>query len=131
MLDWLHIFSSLTDLELQELSLFCQKKTVSVGGTLFSYWDPANALYIIESGRMGIFDSENNRLWVVSKDDILGEMTILGWEDSRTASAVALEETILITILGFSIRKLAETNNDIFTKIQKIISERRQENIDM
>lgn len=125
------MFSSLSKDELQELSLFCQKKDISVGETLFSYWDPANALYIIESGRMGIFDSGNNRLWVVSQDDMLGEMSILGWEDSRTASAVALEDTTLITILGFSIRKLAETNNEIFVKIQEIISKRRQENIDI
>lgn len=131
MLEGLTIFSILSEQELQELSLFCQKKTIPVGETLFSHWDEANTLYIIQSGRIGIFDSEDNRLWVLWENDILGEMAVLGWEERRTASAVALDTVSLITILGVAMEKLAETNNEIFVKIQRIISKRRQENIDI
>ena len=131
MLENLNIFKSLTESELRELSLFCQKKNLSEWEKLFSLWDPANALYIVESWSVDVINKDDKVIATVKSGDILWEMAILWWEDSRTASAIASLDTTLITILGFSIEKLAETNEEIFEKIQKIISERRQGNIEI
>ncbi len=131
MLENLEIFSELDERELDELALFCQKKSILSWEKLFSHWDAANTLYVVETWSIEILDENNESIWVVSDWDILWEMAILWWEESRTASAVALSDTKLITILGFSMEKLAETNQEIFEKIQRIITKRRQENIDM
>ena len=131
MLENLNIFKSLTESELKELSLFCQKKALSAWEKLFSLWDAANALYIVESWSVDVINENDKVIATVKSGDILWEMAILWWEDSRTASAVASSDTDLITMLGFSVEKLAETNSEIFEKIQKIISERRQGNIEI
>ena len=131
MLENLNIFESLTESELQELSLFCQKKALSAWESLFALWDPANSLYIVKSGWVDVINGDKKIIATVKSGDILWEMAILWGEDSRTASAVASSDAVLITILGVSMEKLAETNSEIFEKIQKIISERRQGNIEI
>ena len=131
MLENLEIFNSLNQSELDELALFCQKKSVSKWEKLFSVWDPANTLYIVVSGLIDVVDEDNKSIWNISEGDILWEMAILWWEDARTASAIALSDASLVTILGFSMEKLAERHEEIFEKIQRIITKRRQENIDM
>lgn len=131
MLENLNIFESLTESELQELSLFCQKKTLSAWEPLFALWDAANSLYIVESGWVDVINRDKKIIATVKSGDILWEMAILWGENSRTASAVASSDAVLITILGVSMEKLAETNSEIFEKIQKIISERRQGNIEI
>ena len=131
MLEELKIFDSLTDQELNELSIFCQKKVISRSETIFSAWDESNSLYIVESGKIQIVSTSDKVLAVLWSGDMFWEMTILWWENSRTATAIALEDSVLITILWVSMQRLAEKNNEIFEKIQKIIIERRQENIDI
>ena len=131
MLDWLKIFSSLTEYEMKELSLFCQKKRLSKWDKLFSLWDSANVLYVVESWTLDIFDENNKKLGIVARDDILWEMAILWWEMGRTATVIATSDVSLVAILWLSIEKLAEENHQIFTKIQEIITKRRHDNIDL
>lgn len=49
-------------------------------------------------------------------------------EGKRMATGIAGEDTTVITLLSFSIKKLAEKNPVVMSKIQRIIDERVTQN---
>lgn len=126
-LHWLDLLKNLTLEEKNNLELFCQEKYLNAWDTLFHEWDEANAMYILATGEIEVsklLDSKRVRLWDVSAEEIIWEMALFGKNKRRMATAIAKRDSILITILDFSIKELTHKYPDLLSKIQDIIEER-------
>lgn len=126
MLD-LKILEALSDEDKESLSYFCQEKYLKEWDILFREWDDANAMYILKTWAFEvtkIVDWEEVLLWKVRAEEMLWEMAIFWDKDKRMATATCIKDSVLITILSFSIVEMAKKNPDLFNKIKEIINER-------
>lgn len=125
------LFAELTDQERQKLWLFCQEKFVPAWEKIFSQGDEANAMYILADGVIEISNSINGEkvvLWEVRAEEILGEMALFWEQSTRMATATALKNSVLLTILSFSIKELTLQHPQLLEKIKWIIEERTLNN---
>ena len=130
-LDWVYLLDQLTLDERNELSNFCQIRTILKGETLFTEWDEANAMYILKTGAVNIYKTiqgKQTSLGLVQAQEILWEMALFVNDGKRMGSAVATEDTEVIILISFSVKRLIEQNAMIMEKIQKIINERVSKN---
>ena len=85
-------------------------------------------MYIVKSWNIEvskILNWEKQVLWNVSVWWIIWEMALF-WDNSkRMASAIALDNVELITILWSSIKTLANKKPELLEKIKGIINERK------
>ncbi len=131
MLKWMKILNDLTEEEIKKLELFCQEKFVSKWEVLFREWDEAAAMYILKSGSFNILKNtwwKEISIWQVKAEETLWEMALFWDSSKRMATAIALEDSILITILNFSIKELTEENPELLEKIKSIIEVRNMQN---
>ena len=127
----LRLLENLSDSEKEELSMFCQEKKLMQWETLFDEWDEGNALYILKSGAVSIskfIDGSSVELWVVNAEEVLWEMSLFWDHSTRMGKAVAVEDTVLVTILNFSIKEMTSRHPELLDKIQSIIEERKIDN---
>ena len=118
---------SLSEIEKKNLSLFCQEKKLKKWDILFSEWDDASAMYILETWRMEISKKikwNEIVLWEIQPEEVLWEMALF-WETwTRMATAKALTGSTLLVILSFSIKELTYKHPELLEKIQLIIETR-------
>ncbi len=130
-LEGLELLKDLSDAQKDNLALFCQEKFLEPGEFLFHQWDDANAMYILASGEIEVYNTiESNtvKLWTVKAEEIIWEMAIFWDSKYRMATAKAKNQCILITILDFSIKEITQKYPKLLEKIQKIIEEREINN---
>ncbi|MCD5380484.1 cyclic nucleotide-binding domain-containing protein [Candidatus Gracilibacteria bacterium] len=131
MLDGLGILDYLSDSEKAQLEIFCQEKFMQPGEILFKEGDEANAMYFLKEGKVEISKNvkgTSTKLGVIEAEDILGEMALFGSSSKRMATAKIKKETVLITILSFSIKELTNKHPILLEKIKEIIEARNYEN---
>jgi CRP-like cAMP-binding protein len=121
----------LSDLEKENLSLYCQEKYLEKWEVLFIEWEEASAMYILREWSVEI--SKNNFwskkvLWIVEAEEILGEMAIFSNWDKRMATATAMKKTRLVIVLWFSIKEIVVKYPWLLEKIINIINKRRDKN---
>ncbi len=125
------MLSTLSQQDLENLSLFCQKKTVQRGEILFEQWDEANAMYILTVWEFEVYRthlSEKQFLWEVHAEEVLWEMALF-WESwKRMASARALVDSELVVLLDFSIKEMTEKYPELLQKLKEIIEIRNEQN---
>ncbi|HIC30025.1 MAG TPA: cyclic nucleotide-binding domain-containing protein, partial [Rhodospirillales bacterium] len=104
------------------------KKFIPKGDAIFRDGDPGEAAYLIESGTMGIFktvEGEEIQLATMSDGELLGEMAIIDGF-ARMAHAIALEDSVVVTIPRAGIdAMLAKQNPLIKTLIQILVDNLR------
>lgn len=130
-LSGIQLFSDLSSSEVENLSLFCQEKLLSRWEVLFHEWDEGNAMYILKSGSIKVskdVDGSELILGQVNAEEVLGEMALFWESQSRMATAEALDDCELVTILSFSINELTAKHPVLLEKIQRIIEERIVDN---
>lgn len=130
-LDELSLLSSLSQEEKQKLELFCQEKFLNKADELFKEWDEANSMYLLATWKIEIYKNiywEEAILWEIKAEEILWEMALFWWQWKRMASARAVEDTKLVTILSFSIEEITRKHPDLMKKIEDIINARESEN---
>lgn len=130
-LDGVKMFDNLNAEEKEKLSLFCQEKNVLAWDLIFEEWDEANSMYFLVKGNIEIYKNISWKeviLWEIKAEEILWEMAIFWTDWKRTASARAVVDSSLITILSFSIKEIAFKHPDLMAKIEMIIDERESEN---
>lgn len=95
------LFELLDEDELKELAAVIDSKRLTAEESLFQAGDFGESLYIIRSGSIELFIKDNSGQKIVLKiaeeGDIFGEVSMLD-NRPRTASAVALEETELLSL---------------------------------
>ena len=67
---------------------------------IFREGDPGEAVYLVESGSIGIFktvEGEEIQLATMKEGELFGEMAIIDGSD-RMAHAVALEDSVIVTL---------------------------------
>ena len=104
------------------------KKFIPKGDAIFRDGDPGEAAYLIGSGTMGIFktvEGEEIQLATMSDGELLGEMAIIDGF-ARMAHAIALEDSVVVTIPRAGIdAMLAKQNPLIKTLIQILVDNLR------
>lgn len=130
-LTWIRLLDSLNENDLEKLSYFCQEKQLKKWEILFSEGDEWNAMYILKEWQFEI--SKNIKwkeivLWKVEAEEILWEMALFWDISKRMATATAKKDSILITILSFSIKDLTSKNPWLLDKIKEIINNRIVDN---
>ena len=104
------------------------KKFVPKGDEVFRDGDPGEAAYLVESGVIGIFktvEGEEIQLATMSDGELFGEMTIIDGS-ARMAHAVALEDSVIVSIPRTGIEAmLAKQNPLIKTLIQILVDNLR------
>jgi CRP/FNR family cyclic AMP-dependent transcriptional regulator len=95
------IFSSLSEMHLEELSEIMLEKTYRKNQVIFDQGDPGNSLIVIKSGlvKISLVDSNNHEFIIktFSVNDFFGEMSLLDG-GSRSATATAVEDTQALII---------------------------------
>lgn len=126
-LDGLKMLETLSPEDKAELENFCQEREIKKWEILFSEWDEANSMYILKSGSIGIYKEMQWKqvyFWTVHAEEILWEIALFYNNGIRMATAIAMEDTLFITLLSFSVKTLTLQHPDLLDKIQKIIDER-------
>lgn len=123
------ILSNLTAKEFQKVRSFSNAQTFQANEQLFAEGDTSDSIYFIESGKVSIYiDKFNSKeeLEVLGEGSCFGEMAVFN-NNTRTASATTLEETILNVISKDSFLKLMSTDEKIFLKINDLLKARNEE----
>lgn len=126
-LDGIKVLEGLSDQDKIELENFCQEREIKKWEILFSEWDEANSMYILKSGSIGIYKEIKGKqvyFGTVHAEEILGEIALFFNNGLRMATAIAMQDTVFITLLSFSVKTLTLEHPDLLEKIQKIIDER-------
>ncbi len=126
-LSWIWLLSDLSELELDNFALFCQEKHINSWETIFHEEDNASAMYILKEWNIEITRSIiwwKVILWEVHAEEILWEMALFWERNRRMATATALTDCTLITILSFSINELTNKHPELLDKIKMIINDR-------
>lgn len=130
-LEGLGLLSVLSSDETNELDSFCQERVLKKWEKLFNEWDDANSLYFLKKWGVSIYkniDYVDTHVWEILAEDILWEMAIFWWWWKRNATAIANQDCLLVVIMSFSIKEIADKTPKLLQKIQDIIEHRIMDN---
>jgi CRP/FNR family cyclic AMP-dependent transcriptional regulator len=99
------------------------------GTMVFEKDSPGEALYIVLSGEVRIFDQINGSEIEIARTgpgDFFGEMSLL-LDTTHTKNVEAVEDSELLVLMKDSFRRLMEMNDDLAAAVQKRLEERRAE----
>ena len=104
--------------------------TLTVGERLFSANDPSDTLYVVRSGRLGVFRKEEGRetefIGVVSAGQPVGEMSLLAGTP-HTSTVVALRDSEILSLPREAFLKAAHSNPEIMTELARLMILRARE----
>ena len=113
-----------------EMGSKMQKMELNAGNTIFKKGDPADGLYIVGKGSVGIYFPTNQTMEkpdiVLKANEILGEMGVIDMAP-RMATAKALEESVIIFVSIKEFEKKLEDSDMIIRGVMAILSERLRE----
>ena len=107
------------------LSMFSQYQNVlsfPAGALLFKKGDRANAMYVVRSGKIEIFDGPIT-YEMVAAGDILGEMAMVDG-GPRSASARAVTECQVIPVDDQRFRALVEKSPPFAIRVMRVMGKR-------
>jgi CRP-like cAMP-binding protein len=96
----IHLFSSLSDQDCEQLSKLLRLQTLHKGEVLFRKGDEGATFYMILSGQIKISVSKRHNqmtLAILGRDEFLGEMALLDGQP-RSADAVSTEQSSLYAL---------------------------------
>ncbi len=119
------LFKDIPGSYLASVAEIVKEKTYYKGEKLFSQGDVGDALYLVDTGLIGI-KVNDNEVAKLGKNACIGEMALIDGEQ-RSASAVALEESKLYYISAFEFNYLLSTQPSIAISLLKTLSSRIRE----
>jgi len=121
------ILNGLTTADLVRVDQMCEIVKFRRAEMIFSESSPGACLYVVMSGRVKIFGSSSQgrskTFAFLEPGDFFGEMSLID-EEVRSASASALEDTVLIMLKGEDYRKLILSRPTIGLAVLKTLSSR-------
>ena len=120
-------FQGLEDHEYQLLSSLLMEKEVKKGQHIFHEGDVGTEFYLIKQGRVKIYRLTNGKesiLALLHKGDYFGEMAMLDPHNSRSATAVALEKTILLQLGKKDVISLLQNKPELTIKLLSLTMEK-------
>ena len=116
------IFAQVPNATLMQVAAILQPITLAPGESLFAKGDAGTAMFLIVSGSIRIYDGEHT-LTTLGKHEVLGEMALLDGE-TRSASATAVEETLLLRLDQEPFLQLLEEEVGMARGILKVLVQR-------
>lgn len=121
------LFGDLDALELDAIAAICRKRVVPKGSIIFYADDPGNACYIVVEGKVKIVinsgDGREHILGILNPLDLFGEMSLIDGHE-RSATAIAVEESNVLTIQREEFLKLLREYPGIPLKLLAVLSRR-------
>ena len=101
------------------------------GETLFAEGDPADTLYLLRAGRLGVFRSEQNDqppqfVGVIRPGEPAGEMAMLAGS-SHTADVVALRDSEVLALPRDAFFEAARTEPDLMVELSRLMIQRARD----
>jgi len=121
------IFAQLKDEYLAGIAQSLREKGFQEGDVVFKQGDIGRSMYIITSGKVEI-NAAGKVLAILEKGDFFGEMSVLDLEP-RSATAVAAEPTVLLSIDQHELFELMREEVEIAYGIIRMITKRLREMI--
>lgn len=125
------LFEGLSNREQQEVDRLLQRKTYQPGEQIFKQGNPGVGLFIVMTGSVELLQEEEDgtvlELATAKPGEFFGELALLD-DASRTASAVAVDETSVVALFRTDLMALSETRPRLGVKIlvqlSQIVAER-------
>ncbi|MEB3285143.1 MAG: Crp/Fnr family transcriptional regulator [Candidatus Sericytochromatia bacterium] len=121
------LFADLDVAEIDQLAHLARHRVVGKGNVIFYEDDPGTSCYVIVKGRVKIVvnadDGREHILGVLQDGDFFGEMSLIDGQ-SRSASAVAVEDVQMVTVQRDEFLKLLRSNPEISLKLLVTLSQR-------
>ena len=121
-----HDFASLDDASLLKVVGASANLAYRAGSRVFEAGSPSDALYVIISGEIRIFDastSDGREVARLKRGDSFGEISLLR-RTSHTKSAEAVEDSELMVVPRDPLEELLASNEHMRTHIERRVSER-------
>ncbi|WP_374516058.1 patatin-like phospholipase family protein [Brevundimonas sp.] len=101
------------------------------GETLFAEGDPADTLYLLRSGRLGVFRTEGadqppQFVGVIRPGEPAGEMAMLAGTE-HTADVVALRDSEILALPRNAFFEAARTEPDLMVELSRLMMQRARE----
>ena len=101
------------------------------GETLFAEGDPADTLYLLRSGRLGVFRREHNDqppqfVGVIRPGEPAGEMAMLAGTE-HTADVVALRDCEVLALPREAFFEAARTEPDLMVELSRLMIQRARD----
>ncbi|MHB1231367.1 MAG: cyclic nucleotide-binding domain-containing protein [Burkholderiales bacterium] len=98
------LFSGISDDTLEKLEQLARREEYPSGHTLYNMNDPADDIYILESGRVEFFVGRDNHTsgagFVLRKGEVFGWAALLDDRPRRIAKAACLEKSVILRLSG-------------------------------
>src|SRR6266480_2645648 len=124
------LFSLLRDTQLVLLTQVLLRKPYPKNSTVVAAGDPADALYIVISGRLKVMMSDKEGreiiLAILRQGEVFGEMGLIN-KAPRSATVVALESSELLTITRTDFTKCLQKNFDLTMNVIRGLVKRLRE----
>jgi len=123
------VFDDLTPADLKIIRARGTSRRFSAGEPIFAEGDVADFIYFIDAGRVSIYIQKFTRqeeICILGPGDYFGEMAIFN-RDKRTASAKALEDTVLVSVDKNELVRLLEREPAIADSIRHLLARRNEE----
>ncbi|HEY9855147.1 MAG TPA: Crp/Fnr family transcriptional regulator [Stenomitos sp.] len=121
------LFQDLEPEELEAIASIARKRQVPKGSILFYVDDPGNACYIVVDGKVKIVvnsgDGREHILGILGPSDLFGEMSLIDGQP-RSATAIAVEETSVLTIQREEFMRLLADHPGIAMKLLVVLTRR-------
>ena len=132
------IFHDFSNREFRDIEKLIHQRTYKPQDYVFKRQAPGEGMYIILSGKVEIFANDaqgvRNVFAVLGEGDFFGEMSLLDSEP-RSASAIAIDHTILLGFFRPDLMSLLDRNPDLGNRIllnlAKVVVERLRKTNDL
>jgi CRP-like cAMP-binding protein len=121
------LFADLDAGELEQLAAVARSRSFGKGNVIFYEDDPGTACYVIVRGKVKIVvnadDGREHILGVLQDGDFFGEMSLIDGQ-SRSASAISVEDVQMVTVQRDDFLRLLRSNPEITLKLLVTLSQR-------
>jgi toluene monooxygenase system ferredoxin subunit len=108
------LFAGISDATLEQLIGIATSETLDAGSTLYNVGDPAEDVYVLESGRINFVIGREDRTtaagFALRKGEVFGWNALLEHYPHRIAAASCLEKSTLLKINGKKMLQVLESD---------------------
>ncbi|MEE9166709.1 MAG: cyclic nucleotide-binding domain-containing protein [Candidatus Neomarinimicrobiota bacterium] len=127
------LFQEISGEEVARVAQISEERRLSAGESVFDEGDVGDSMFIIMNGQIRVHKSREKsgtqkEVAVLSRGEFVGEMALLD-QEPRSASASALEETVLLGIHGEDFYDLMASRVEIMQGIVRVLTRRLREAI--
>jgi CRP/FNR family transcriptional regulator, cyclic AMP receptor protein len=126
----LPLFSKLPDTELEKIATLATSRSIVKGTTIVRAGDPTDALYVLISGSMKVYNCDNEGreviIAILGPGEFIGEMGLIDGAP-RSANVVAREHCDLVMIGKEAFKRCLQDNFEVAWQMMKSLVRRLRE----